>query len=62
LLAEVYGRGGEAEERLSILDEALAAVQKTGEHWWEAELYRLKGELVWVRFSEDYADVETCFQ
>jgi predicted ATPase len=62
LLAEVYGRGGEAEERLSILDEALAAVQKTGEHWWDAELYRLKGELVWVRFSEDYVDVETCFQ
>jgi predicted ATPase len=31
VLAEVYGRGGQAEERLSIVDEALAAVQKTGE-------------------------------
>jgi TOMM system kinase/cyclase fusion protein len=62
LLAEGYGRGGQAEERLSILDEALAAVQQTGERWCEAELYRLKGELVLVRFSEDDAEAETCFQ
>jgi predicted ATPase len=27
------------------LDEGLAAVHKNGEHRWEAELYRLKGEL-----------------
>jgi TOMM system kinase/cyclase fusion protein len=62
LLAEAYGRGGQAEERLSILDEALAAVQKTGERWCEAELYRLKGELVLGRFSKDYAEAETCFR
>ncbi len=29
-----------------MLAEALAAVEKTGERWWEAELYRLKGELL----------------
>jgi TOMM system kinase/cyclase fusion protein len=62
LLAEVYGRGGQAEERLSVLDEALAAVQKTGERWCEAELYRLKGELVLGRFSADSAEAETCFR
>jgi predicted ATPase len=62
LLAEAYGRGGQAEETLRTLDEALVAVQKTGERWCEAELYRLKGELVFVRFSEDYAEAETCFQ
>jgi predicted ATPase len=28
-----------------VLAEALAVVDKTGERWWEAELYRLKGEL-----------------
>jgi predicted ATPase len=62
LLAEAYGRGGQAEERLSIVDEALAAVQKTGERWWEAELYRLKGVLVLVRSGEDDAEAEAHFQ
>ena len=43
LLAEAYGRVGRAEEGLSTLAEALAVVSKTGERWYEAELYRLKG-------------------
>ncbi|MBI1929317.1 adenylate cyclase, partial [Candidatus Poribacteria bacterium] len=46
LLAEAYGRVGQAEKGLAALDEALARVEKTGERWWEAELYRLKGELL----------------
>jgi predicted ATPase len=46
LLAEAYGRAGQVEEGLSVLTEALAAVDKTGEHVYEAELYRLKGELL----------------
>jgi TOMM system kinase/cyclase fusion protein len=45
LLAEAYGKGGEAEEGLKVLTEALAAVDKNGERMYEAELYRLKGEL-----------------
>jgi predicted ATPase len=62
LLAEAYGRGGQAEEGLSVLDEALAAVQKTGERWWEAELYRLKGELILAASAEDSAEAEAYFQ
>ncbi|MBI3301937.1 MAG: hypothetical protein HYZ72_07655 [Deltaproteobacteria bacterium] len=45
LLAEAYGKVGQAEEGLSALDEALAAVHETGQRWYEAEVYRLKGEL-----------------
>jgi predicted ATPase len=37
---------GATEEGLRVLAEALAAVQKTGECIWGAELHRLKGELV----------------
>ena len=44
-LAEGYGKTGQAEEGLTLLAEALGLVQKTGERRWEAELYRLKGEL-----------------
>jgi class 3 adenylate cyclase/predicted ATPase len=45
LLAEAYGRERQTEEGLTVLAEALVAVNKTEEHWCEAELYRLKGEL-----------------
>jgi class 3 adenylate cyclase/predicted ATPase len=45
LLAHAYGVMGQATEGLHLVDEALAAVQHSGECWWEAELHRLKGEL-----------------
>ncbi|MDH3599165.1 MAG: winged helix-turn-helix domain-containing protein, partial [Candidatus Tectomicrobia bacterium] len=45
LIAEAYGKERQAEAGLNVLDEAIALVEKTGERFWEAELYRLKGEL-----------------
>jgi class 3 adenylate cyclase/predicted ATPase len=45
LLAKTYGEIGQAEEGLTMLTEALTRVEKTRERFWEAELYRLKGEL-----------------
>jgi predicted ATPase len=45
LLAQAYGKTGQIEKGLTALAEALAAVERTGERWYEAELYRLKGEL-----------------
>jgi predicted ATPase len=44
-LAEAYGKVGQKEEGLSLQAEALTAVDKTGERYYEAELYRLKGGL-----------------
>ena len=52
LLAEAYGKVGQAEEGLSVLAEALDAVDKTGERIFEAELYRLKGELTLQKLSK----------
>src|SRR5207249_927920 len=43
LLAEAYGTVGQAEEGLSVLAEALGVAHRTGERFYEAELYRLKG-------------------
>ena len=37
------GKVGQVEEGLTVLAEALAQVDKTGERYYEAELYRLKG-------------------
>jgi predicted ATPase/class 3 adenylate cyclase len=45
LAAEAYGQAGHPEEGLTALTEALALVNKTGERFYEAELYRIKGEL-----------------
>ena len=46
MLAEAWAKGNMPEAGLGVLDEALAHVNQTDERWWEAELYRLKGELV----------------
>jgi adenylate cyclase len=45
LLAEAYGKAGRGAEGLRVLAEALARAQQTGEHWYDAELYRLTGTL-----------------
>jgi predicted ATPase len=50
-LAEACGKTGQTEEGLSALAEALALVDKTGERFYEAELYRLKGELTLKQFG-----------
>jgi class 3 adenylate cyclase/predicted ATPase len=71
LLAEAYGKGGQAEEGLAILAEALAAMEKTGRREYEAELYRLKGELLLAQIStrrrakgtrQKQAEAESCFR
>jgi predicted ATPase len=62
LLAEAYGRAGQAAEGLSGLVEALGVVNQTGERLWEAELYRLKGELPLAVSSDHHAEAEACFQ
>jgi len=46
LLAEAYGQVGQPEAGLTCLAEALTLVEATEERWWEAEVYRLKGELL----------------
>jgi predicted ATPase len=46
-----YEKGGQIEEGLTILAEALEIVRKTGESLFEAEIYRLKGELTLQKSS-----------
>lgn len=46
LLAQVCGRAGEIDEGLDLLQEALTSAEASGEHWKDAELYRLRGELL----------------
>jgi predicted ATPase len=48
-LADTHRKVGQADEGLTLLAEALATVKETEERYWEAELYRLKGELTLQR-------------
>jgi predicted ATPase len=51
LLAEAYGKVGQVKEGLTALAEALALGNQSGERFYEAELYRLKGELTLQQFQ-----------
>jgi len=46
LLARAYEIGGQIEEAVTALDEALQIAGRTGEHWLDAELYRHKARLL----------------
>jgi predicted ATPase len=61
-LAEAYGYNGQPEEALTVLAEALTVVNRTEERLWEAELHRLKGELLFQQNSANQAEAENCFQ
>jgi TOMM system kinase/cyclase fusion protein len=61
LLAEAHGTMGQSEAGLTVLAEALALVDTTGERWYEPELYRLKGDLLLQQSSDNAAEAETCF-
>ena len=45
-LAEALSKARQTEEGLRVLEEALAVTDHTGERYYEAELFRLKGELL----------------
>ncbi len=54
LLAEVYGKAGLAEEGLAVLTEVPVMMDKSGERYYEAEVYRLKGELLLAQESREH--------
>jgi tetratricopeptide (TPR) repeat protein len=61
LLAEAYGNRGKTEEGLIALTEAFLIADKYGSYFLEAELYRLKGELLLQQSLDNPTEAETCF-
>jgi len=61
LLAEAHGTVGQVTEGLGRLREALLVVEESSEHLWEAELYRLQGELLLQQTVPDARQAEACF-
>jgi predicted ATPase len=46
LLAEAHLRAGEADAGKDVVEEALERARETNERWWDAELHRLRAELL----------------
>ena len=55
-MAEMQIKAGNLSEALAALDEAFVLVEKTDERYWEAELYRLKGELSFKQGDQPCAE------
>ena len=62
LLAEAYVNTKQIEAGLSTVTETLHLVEKTRERFYEAELYRLKGELHLGEARPDYRQADVCFR
>jgi tetratricopeptide (TPR) repeat protein len=50
-LASAYEETGQIRESLRVIDEALVASARNGERFYEAELYRMRGELTLQQFK-----------
>ncbi|KPK03444.1 MAG: hypothetical protein AMJ64_15645, partial [Betaproteobacteria bacterium SG8_39] len=60
LETEAFELLGKIDDALQALDDAQAAMARTEERWWEAEIYRLRGALV-LRHSAA-PEAEACFR
>ena len=66
LLSKTYQEAGETASALSLWSEAESAMGSFGERWYEAELYRLKGDLLRSSHARDPNDcsdneIAACF-
>jgi predicted ATPase len=61
-LAEALGLQGNVAKGLQTLAAAFAAAEASGAHWADAELHRLRGDLLSRSPSADWTEVESCFR
>jgi predicted ATPase len=62
LLANAHGRASQTVTGLSLTADALEQVERTGVRWNEAELHRLRSELLLALPQPDQAQAERCFR
>ncbi len=61
-LIEALVKADRLREALAAADEAVAVAEKTGNHYYDAEAYRLKGEMLLRETAENSAEAERCFR
>ena len=62
LLAEAYHVVGETKSGLEVLDNGIKVAYETNELCYEAELHRLKGELLFALFPQNVTEAQERFQ
>jgi len=62
LLADAYSKTGKVEQATVHLAEALPLVETSAERWWQAELYRVQGELLLTRTGNGETPARVCFE
>ena len=60
-LAEAEGAAGRPDQGLATLEQALAHVKTSGEHFGEADIFRIKGDLLLLSGGTD-DEVEDCYR
>jgi class 3 adenylate cyclase/predicted ATPase len=61
LLAGAHAKSGQPASGLTLLTEAFDQMRKAGEFWMEAELYRLRGELLLTVSADHHDEAAQCF-
>jgi predicted ATPase len=61
-LAKAYADLGQFDEASRYIGEAMTAVDTTKERWWEADIYRMAGEIALMSSEPDAARAEAYFE
>ena len=61
-LASAHLALAQVDEGLAAVEDGLECVARNGERWAEAELFRIRGQLLLARGLEEAARAETCFK
>jgi len=62
LIADALGRMGRFDEGLRALDESFSTIERTGQRFHEAEVHRLKGELLLAQDTSNAGQAEQSFR
>jgi adenylate cyclase len=62
LMARALGKTGQFDEAFRAINDAVKLIERTGDRICEAEVPRLKGELVLAQNASDAAEAEQCFR
>jgi predicted ATPase len=61
LLSEALAKAGQTQEALDLIDTSLDRVRGTGGRWYEAELHRLRGDVL-LSSGVSVGDVDACYR
>ena len=61
-MLQAYGKAGQPAQGLAVLEEAVDCMNRTGQRLYEADLQRMKGDLLLAVSRDTQAEAEDCFR